>query len=354
MSRLIVVAALILAACPAPAVRADENTLAKVAFEPVGATPVEVFIGQPLQVSSAVRNQGSTPLTISRVEVFPPGGEVRFDGAPIAPGGAGLIHVERPGFDRLGMQNLMLHIYSDAFATGFLPLTVPVFVGSAYMPEHAEVDFGYVRRGHAEPQAYEFQSFEADHLELLEVLDAPEWLAVRALPANGAGTQNLKLELSLTGAAPLGEQRRRVRLKTSVQAQPVVELFVAARVYDRIFAAPHQIDIAAIHQGDRFESTVELRSMDNRRLRVSRATDPDRVLSVSSRRCGKGCARLTVRHHATALRPLRGAIEVVIEGESEPVRIPYYGLVVKKGTRVRDLGVLGKDADANLEGRLGE
>jgi hypothetical protein len=330
------------------------SDLANLSFESQSATPVEVFAGSRIQFTYRIRNSGTAPFRIARVESVPPGASVVVDPAEIAAGASGRIDIDMPTPDALGKHELAFRLHSPDTPTGILPFALPIFVSSAYSPELSALDFGVARRGHVKAKVLEVRSLEIASLELVRVIEKPDWVRVAALPRSGSDTQVLRLEVGIDDKAPLGEIRRRVRLETNVAAQPKLDFLIDGRLFDRIEATPAQLNIGAVHQGVEMVRTIEVRSTDGKPLSLSGVDDPDKVLKLSTSACGTDCVSVTARLDTSLLRPLRGHVVVTSASHGESVQIPYYGLVVKKGTRIRNLGVLGADADVRVDGKLEE
>ena len=328
--------------------------LADVSFEPQAATPVEVFAGSRIKFTYLIRNAGKTAFRITRVESVPPGAGVLVDSAAIEGGTSGRVEIDMATPDVLGKHELAFRLHSPDTPTGTLPFALPIFVSSAYSPELSGIDFGVARRGHVKAKVLEVSSLETSSLDLVRVIEKPDWVSVAALPRTGRDTQVLRLEVGLDDRAPLGDIRRRVRLQTNVAAQPKLDFLIDGRLFDRIEATPAQLDIGAIHQDTEVVRTVKVRSTDGKPLRLSGVDDPDKILKLSTSPCGEDCVSVSARIDTSMLRPLRGHVVLTSASHDESVQIPYYGLIVKKGTRIKNLGVLGADADVRVKGELEE
>ncbi|WP_150132200.1 hypothetical protein [Dokdonella koreensis] len=324
-------------------------------FEAVSETPVEIFQGADARFTYRVRNTGTSPIRIQRIDPAPPPGSARFEPAELAPGATGRIELEKPAIDALGKQSFAFHVYSTDAAARSVPVSLPVFVGSAYVPELPAIDFGVIRKGHAEPKLLEVTSFEAPSLKMEGIIEKPDWVLVEPVPGEtGKDPQRLMLRVSLTKNLPLGESRRTVKIRTNIQTQPVLVLQVATNAYDKIQVSPAQMDIGAIHRNAKIVQTVDLRAIDGKPIQITKAEETGENLDLSIEPCGEGCARLSAKVKTANLKPLRGYVTVQVGSHGETIKIPYYGLIVKEGTMIKNLGVLDANADVRVQGEVKE
>lgn len=342
------------AACMA-AVAAPAPPASHLSFEPESETPAEIFFGGDARFVYRVRNTGTQPIRIQRIDPAPPPGTARFEPAELAPGASGRIELHKPSIDKLGKQSVVFYVYSDDPTARSVPISMPVFVSSAYSPEFPTVDFGVVRKGHAEPKRIDITSFEAPKLGMTRIVEKPDWLKVETVPATSADDQQrLSLTLSLTQDVPIGEMRRTIRIGTTLDAQPEFALRVIANVYDKIQATPTQLDIAAIHRNAEITKEIELRALDGKPIQIAKLEETGENLKLSSMPCGEGCVRVIAKVKTDELKPLRGHVTIQVGSHDETIKIPYYGLIVKEGTMVKNLGVLDADADIQVDGEIKE
>lgn len=324
-------------------------------FEPESEIPAEIFVGGDVRLVYRVRNTGTQPIRIQRIDPAPPPGAAHFEPAELAPGATGRVEFHKPAIDKLGKQSVVFYVYSDDALARSVPISLPVFASSAYSPESPAVDFGVVRKGHAEPKRIDITSFETPKLGMRRIIEKPDWLKIDTVPtASGDDPQRLSLTLSLTQDVPIGEIRRTIRIGTTLDAQPELELRVIANVYDKIQATPTQLDIAAIHRNAEITKTFEVRALDGKPIRITKLEETGENLELSSAPCGESCVRVIAKVKTGQLKPLRGHVTVQVGSHGETIKVPYYGLIVKEGTTVKNLGVLGADADIRVNGEIKE
>jgi len=349
----------LLGALPAAAAEKPAKTIAPVAqgslaFEPEDASApvVEVFEKQTVRQVLRMRNTGSAPIEIRRVDPAPPPGKATFEPRRLAPGQSGRLVLEKPIGETRGLQTVRFHVLSDDPVQPSLPVSFPVFVQSAYSPETAEVNFGYVGQTANATQSVIVESFETDRLSLESTLEKPDWLSLRAEPVEGH-PQQLRLVTSLTAQTPLGEVARRVVLRTNVAAQPELVLSVRAHVHGQITAKPPVLSFGAVEEGASVRRTIELRTVDASPLEVSALDFNAEAIELNSVGCGEGCVRLDAQLRTGQRRAVgKEVIAVSFKDRGERVRIPYSALIVKPGTPIRSLGTLDASTDIKIDDTL--
>ncbi|HUD41476.1 MAG TPA: hypothetical protein VMR06_05690 [Dokdonella sp.] len=345
----------IVAAAEKPKLRTQQTVAqGSLAFEPEdpGSPVVELFENQTARQTLRVRNTGTAPIEIRRVDPAPPPGKATFEPRRLAPGEAGRLVLEKPMGETRGLQTVRFHVLSDDPVQPSVPVSFPVFVQSAYSPETAEVNFGYVGQTADATQSVIVESFETDRLSLESILEKPDWLALRAEPVEGH-PQQLRLVTGLSAQTPLGEVARRVVLRTNVAVQPELVLSVRAHVHGQITATPPVLSFGAVEQGATVRRTIELRSVDASPLEVAALDHNAEAIDLKSAACGEGCVRLDAQLLTGQRRAVGNEfIGVSFKDRGERVRIPYSALIVKPGTQIRSLGTLDANTDVKIDDTL--
>lgn len=347
--------------CAGPAAAAEQKTSSaatvaqgSLAFETEDpARPVvEVFEKQTARQTLRVRNTGTAPIEIRRVDPAPPPGDATFEPRRLGPGETGRLVLEKPMGEARGLQTVRFHVLSDDPVQPSTPVSFPVFVQSAYSPEVIEVNFGYVGKTANATQSVTVESFETDKLSLESILEKPDWLILSAEPVEGR-EQQLRLAARLDPRVPLGEITRRVVLKTSVKAQPELILSVRAHVHGEVTAKPPVLSFGAIEEGASVQREIELRTVDGTPLEIAKLDVDGENLTVTQTACGTGCLRLDARLLTQRRRSVGNqVIDVSFKDRGERVRIPYSALIVKAGTPIRSLGTLDANTDIKIDDAL--
>lgn len=321
-------------------------------FEPEGASPIEVFENQTVRQVMRVRNTGTRPITIRRVDPAPPPGTAHFEPRVVEPGQSGQLVLEKPMAEERGLQTVRFHLLSDDPSRPSQPVSFPVFVQSAYYPELPDIDFGYADRRTEPSRTLTIDSLETDALRVVSIVEKPDWLILE--PAAGRSPQQVQLRAKLAGSVPLGELSRRIVLRTNVTAQPELVVRVRAHVHGDVTATPPSLSFGAVEQGKPAALDVELRTSDGKGLELAKLEADPTELDVSSTACGTGCLRVHAALRTDAMKAIGNReIVVLLKDRDERVRIPYSGLIVKAGTNIKVLGVIDEKTDLKIDGKTG-
>jgi hypothetical protein len=268
--------------------------------------------------------------------------------ALVAPGESGAITVRIPVGDRLGRTGFRVRVTTDDPGLPEAKLTVTGFVQSAFEPESALVDLGFLDRSTGGRQRFEVATREAATLRVLAVDGVPPWLGVSADSAVEPGHPTAVL-LEVRPGAPLGRHLEVLRLRTDLGVQPEYRFRVVANVFGPVVPGSNPVDLGLVRVGERRTRSVTLTRRDGQPLVVEGVDDVPPGLLVGEGPCeepavGAACRLLTFTAAPEDTTPLQGRLRVRVRGESEPLPLDFAAIVAARDAHVTDLGELAPAA----------
>lgn len=340
-----VIALLLLQAAPLPSqptVAASGATpSATLVFDTQSATFGDGWQFGAAHATYVLRNTGTARARVLGVEPAQPGGDIQLDPGPeLLPGASLVVRVRQDLGARLGRAAFRYSVRTDQPGAALRKLTLSGFVQSAYDPERALLDLGALDQTLGGERALVLATREASHLRVVGIEGAPAWLHVDAQPeASDPARPGLRLRARVAAGAPLGLQAGVLRVRTDLARQPTYELAWRAAIFGDVVPAQPGLDLGLLRLGESRQATLALRSRTQAAVRLTRVEVDGPGLHVEAVACDHepGCVELRLGVEPRELGTLAGRVLVHLVGASEPLPIPYAGLVVRPDTQVRDL-----------------
>lgn len=334
-------AVLALAACAAVA-WADEPPAA-LAFAQATVDAGDVYQFAVLEQRFDFTNTSERDVRITGIQAGDPAAEVEPQTGLFAPGQDGSLRIRQPLGPRLGEATFRFTVLTDDPLRPGQELVLSAFVQSAYDDELPFLDFGDVDRSLGKTLPFEVATREADSVDLVEVVSAPDFVRVTPGRRVGVGGESLELAVTVDPGARPGLQVGVLHLRTSVAHHPDYLIRFRAGIFGDVVPGETPLQLGMVRVGEAFSAELQLSSRTGRPFRVGPLKDSRGWLQASASPCGGGagpsdCWIVTARQ--TAVRPgqLAGVLEAQVDGEVLP--LAYTGLAIDRDAAVRDLGQL--------------
>lgn len=236
---------------PAPAPAAEEGAPAAVVVQPV-VDAGEVPVGEELEASFEIRNDGSAPLEITQVRPACGCTVAEYD-AVIEPGTAGLVRAKVDTRSILGPNAKAVTVFTNDARNPRIQLTIKSDVRPFLSVEPGYARFTSFVRHEGEQTASQLLS--APDFETLEVLGAESpqpWIEVEYREATDdertaeADGRQWRIDVTLTRDAPVGPVADRVLVRTNHPKQETVEIPVSAFVRPVVSVTPSNVDFGRV------------------------------------------------------------------------------------------------------------
>ncbi len=306
----------------------------------------EIVQGTVLELRVPVKNGGTAPLTIHKVEPSCGCTAVKLPGAPIPPGGQDELVLRYDSTEKLGSQSVQLHVYTDdptqqdmgRYCTRIL---LQGDVRSLYRTQPAGCFFGEVVEGAGGGPLERVvtvtgQAEARDGFTARVAPGAPPHLQVELEPLpptrEGGKPRGVKVKLRLLPGAPRGELQHVVVLETDLEKQPRVRIPVVGLVVGRV-TVPEAVQFLRVPRGTRVERRVPVERRDGAGpLSILRLESPHPWLEVKAETLTTERSEL----HVTLTEGAPpGAFAFVLravlsEPAGEVAEVPVFGLVLPR------------------------
>ena len=304
----------------------------------------EAYTGSEVSHTFAVRNDGAKPVRV--VEVSPNTAPTRVDAlpGPIPPGGRAEVTVHQGTAGRLGVVTYRFVLKTDdGQPERYVALSG--FLQSAFDPDQP------ILQGQTGPGGVielALASREVDRFAILDVKDAPAFLAIEA--RNG-GEGGVLLRAKVGADAPLGLHTGTMQLKTSVPQQPLLSVPYRLSVFEDVSPEDVPVDLGTVRQGQPFEKKTRLRSRSGQAFDVTAIEGAPDGMTVEPVPCAEpspSCTTLVFKSAGAGPNGrLAGAVRVKLR-QGRDLWVPYSGIQVGANTVVRDLGRVGDPGPATV------
>ena len=163
--------------------------------------------------------------------------------ASLAPSESAEFTVRIPLDGALGGFSRRFAIFTDEPDVDRYRFSVSAFAYSLIEPDAAKLTFGDMVRGKAKTLSMELTARESEPLRLLSVAEKPDWTQVR--------TVGDRVEVTVNERLPAGPNVGKVRLRTNLVNQPLVEVDVVGE-QTRLLAGERKAgDTQAVRRANR-------------------------------------------------------------------------------------------------------
>lgn len=305
----------------------------------------EIVQGTVLELKVPVKNGGSAPLTIHKVEPSCGCTAVRLPAAPIPAGGQDELVLRYDSTEKLGSQSVQLHIYSDdptqqdmgRYCTRVL---LQGDVRSLYRVQPAGCFFGEVVEGATGPVervvTVTGQQEARDGFTARVAPGAPPHLQVELEPLpptrEGGKPRGVKVKLRLLPGGPRGELSHVVVLETDLPQQARVRIPVVGLLVGRV-SVPEAVQFLRVPRGTRVERRVPVERRDGAGpLAILRLESPVPWLEVKPETLTTERTELHVTlTEGAPPGPFAFVLRAVLsEPAGEVAEVPVFGLVLPR------------------------
>lgn len=236
----------------------------------------EVPVGEEIEATFEIRNDGTAPLEITRVQPDCGCTVVDYDGT-IAPGEVGKIRAAVDTIDIVGETTKVITVHTNDSASPRLRLmvksTVKPFLG---------LDPGYARfrsfvqhdRDQTAPQVLAAPDYE--DLEILSVRSPHPWMEVEYREARDherlaeASGKQWRIDITLTSDAPVGPLSDRVLVRTNHPKQETISIPVSGFVRPMVAVLPQDVNFGKLDPTEQEPVGVQIRNFGSSPLRIER------------------------------------------------------------------------------------
>jgi hypothetical protein len=279
-----------------------------------------------------VTNTGDRPVRLLRWLAVSEIGEVIGLPDVLEAGTSATFKVQVPIGAKQGRLGIRFALFTDEPEVERYRFTLSGFAWSVVEPERPVLDFGQVDQGHITTRSVVLDAREAQPLRLGRVLSQPDWVDVAI---EGGRT----VRATLHADAPPGMQGGVIHLSTGLQAQPTVEVGVAAIVDGALRSSHYALVFEPVPTGGTAATSIDLRSADGEpigdRLQVD-AGAGWRTRHLPCETQAPDCLRLRFERALERPGTERGRFRLSL-GESAPLEIPWVVMGMAPGQTIREL-----------------
>ena len=302
-----------------------------------------------IEHSFEVTNTTDAAITIVQGIALSGTGVVRFDAAPIPPGGTATIAVSQPVDDRLGTTSFRFAVVTDEPGAPKHRFSLSGFVESAYDPEVVHVDLGFIDRRVETSGEFELFSREIERLRATGTATEHPEIAISTEPT-GISDEGLKVRVTAGPGLPRGILYGTATLTTNVSSQPRFTFSYGANVFDDVVPEENPVEFGLVRTGQEAITTVVVRSRSDTPFDIERATNTiGEILDISWRPCDdlpdgpSPCFVVRLSLSPEEARITGGNADLWIEGDPEPVPIRVNSWVVSPEAVVKHIDLAGSE-----------
>lgn len=303
----------------------------------------DVHQGGVVEHRFTFRNGGTGTVRIERGIALTEGGAVEFEPAIVPAGARGEVRVRQAMVNRLGRAAFRFALVTDEPGVARYRLGLTGFVESAYDPEAPRLEWAAADRGAVVTAEAEVFSREVEALRVLEVIDAPPFLAVEVSARAGLAAEGVRIRATLdTRRAPLGVTRGVLRLRTNVPDQPECPVAYSFNVRGDVVPSRDALNMGMIRLGEEGAAELTLTGRSGRGVEVTGVLSPEVPVTTEVGPCagdqaGPACRVLRVKHRPSERGHFAGTLSIRVAGLDEPLRVIVSGLVVSPETRIKEI-----------------
>ncbi|MFP3939066.1 MAG: DUF1573 domain-containing protein [Thermoanaerobaculia bacterium] len=258
---------------PGSASVAEGGAPAAVVVEPV-VDAGEVPVGEEVETTFEIRNDGTAPLEITRVQPACGCTVADYDEV-IAPGETGLVRATLDTTSILGPNAKAVTVFTNDAASPRIQLTIKSDVRPFLSVEPGYARFtSFVRNEGGQTASQLLSAPDFEDLEVLGVESPEPWIDVEYREASDdegtaeATGRQWRIDVTLTRDAPVGPVADQILVRTNHPEQETVEIPVSAFVRPVVAVTPSGVDFGRIDPEEEQQWGILVRNFGSAPLRI--------------------------------------------------------------------------------------
>ncbi|HXG18198.1 MAG TPA: DUF1573 domain-containing protein [Methylomirabilota bacterium] len=272
--------------------------------------------GQDLRIESVKTSCGCTAAVIS-AEVIPPGQE-------------GTISATFDTTHFSGEKAKSVSVYSNDPAQPVTTLTLQGEITVEVAVDPPQLYLGRVRRGEETVRSVDVLYDAAKPIAITKIENSSPLLTVRAQDLEKDGQKGKKLIVTLKKDAPLGRLNDEIRVTTTSEKRPVVEIPVFGSVEGDLVLAPPQVSFGVVRQGEGKTQEVSIKNRSAKPIHIVNveSSNADIAPTLTTVKDGEEYKlTLNAKSDSKAGR-IQGEVKLFTDHPDEKMlAIPLYGMV---------------------------
>jgi hypothetical protein len=318
---------------------AGQETLPQIDIESP-ATSVETYLARPVEQTITINNNSDAALTLDGIRPSNRGFEivsVRPGSAKVPPHGSEEVAVRFVTHMVLGAHRVpFVFDFSTQTGTSLSARTsIGVFVQSAFEQDRPEIDLGVVAAPQGLTKRVAFTSSEIPGIELVKVIEAPEFLSLKLLD------HGREISVSTKPSAPWGISQGFIRVATNSEIQPEVLIKYQVDVRGEVIPSQNPVNFSPDNVGSEQEETVRLVRSGGKRLDIKSISVSGLSLKTRIDECSPSvvdCKLLRMLLPPDAPSGMYGGnVTVKFEGIANELPIAFGGFRLASGQKLRSL-----------------
>jgi hypothetical protein len=272
--------------------------------------------GHELRIESVKTSCGCTAAVISS-EIIPSGQE-------------GTISATFDTTRFSGEKSKSISVYSNDPTQPVVTLVLQGEVAIEIEADPPQLYLGRVRRGEETTRSVDVLYAADKPIEIAKVETTSSLLTIQTQPLERDGRKGKKLIVTLKKDAPLGRLNDEIRVKTTSEKRPTIEIPVFGSVEGDLVLAPPQVSFGVVRRGEGKVQEVSLKSRSAKPIHIVdvQSSNTDITPGLTTIKDGEEYkVTLTAKSDSKAGR-IQGEVQIVTDHPTEKVlTIPLYGMV---------------------------
>lgn len=314
-------------------------------IEPKHANFGSAVSASTVQQNYVVSNTGSRPVALREWKAISGHGTVAGLPATLEPGESREFRVDLQLPGQLGESGFRFALFTDEADVERYRFTLSGFIYSLIAPENPSINFGTASVLPGVQREISLSAREARPLELLKVIEAPDWLEV-SIDGTTVKARIIKVPI-------LGLKSGVIRLSTNLPQQPIVEIPARAAIGGVLDSSILAMGFKPAQIGETATGGLDIRyhgkaSLDALQVELPSGWTSKRSPCVDAPKDGGACVRVTVNRTIEESGQSSGDLRFRMPGEAELV-VPYGLIGLGKDQTVRELLINDDPAMAKPE-----
>ncbi|MGE0682414.1 MAG: DUF1573 domain-containing protein [Candidatus Binatia bacterium] len=289
-------------------------------------------VEQGAQVNHLFRftNQGGQDLRIESVKTSCGCTAAVISSEMIGPGQEGTISATFDTTRFAGEKAKSISVYSNDPSQSVTTLTLQGEITVEVEIEPPQLYLGRVRRGEETVRSIDILYDASKSISITKVENSSPVLTVRTQDIEQQGRKGKKLIVTLKKDAPLGRLNDEIKVTTTSEKRPLIEIPVFGSIEGDLVVAPPQVSFGVVRRGEGKTQQISIKS---------RAANPIHIVSISSSNLDIEPALTTIKDgeeykltlstkNDSKAGRIQGEVKVFTDHPDEKVlTIPLYGMV---------------------------